>query len=374
MNIKHLLILVVFVLNSCIDTTEEYQSIEVDPKVEGSVLITDLFRNIEVVEINCSDSLYFGDIDFVKSYGDLIFLHDQFQTKSLTVVNTINGTTSQLRKIGRGPGEYLSIDAFAYDEREKLLYIYERGIGFKIYNFPNFELVNKIDYQEYLMNIELISQKMIVFSERMTHENLYEGVQILDLQSLRTSSIDMPNYPATIELSYPNTVTRNHGSIYYASPGPKNFIYKISSQDEYQVLYSITFGKHDIPMEYWLYDEAREFESVFKEKDCATWVKNIIDEKDFISFSFLFKEYGNEKFVIFDKNEKACKTISGIVLQEGGAPLGVPAGTMKNKSVFYVYPEQFIQLFPRPLESGNLKDKLEKCVNNNNPALIICEI
>ncbi|MCU4177867.1 6-bladed beta-propeller [Carboxylicivirga sp. N1Y90] len=372
--IKYIYIIFTIALVSCKPHTSIGKvDIEIDPDVSKKVLLTDLFSDIDVKEIKCSDSLFFGNIDFIKSYGSYIFLQDQFQTKSITVINTLNNNTYQLKKRGKGPGEYLNLDAFTFDEDNQLIYLYERGIGFNIYNFPDFKHIKRIRYNEYLMNIELLEEEMLILSEKNTKEGFYEGVQLLNIENLNQSSFNLPNHSATIELSYPNTITKNVDSLYYASAGYLNKIFMFSGK-KVKEKYSISFGEYNIPEEYWIYDEANKFEEIFAIKECATWIHNFIDASNYISFCYIFNNPSNKHFVYHNLEKNISQNISEFVLDEKGNSIGMPIGTYKNKSVFLIYPEEISEILPNLLIENKLRNHLENCLENNNPALLLCEI
>ncbi|MFV0248826.1 MAG: 6-bladed beta-propeller [Tenacibaculum sp.] len=63
-------------------------------------------------------------------------MYDQYQTKTITIVDTSGKFIAQLNKRGTGPGEYTSIDTFSFDMTKSELITYDRTtMSFIFYSF-----------------------------------------------------------------------------------------------------------------------------------------------------------------------------------------------------------------------------------------------
>lgn len=369
--LKTVLILLFVSLLSCKQETKKNTIVNVDSNISESILLDQLADEIEIISLKHKDSIYWGNIEQVKSYGDLLFFHDQFQTKSITVYNSKGEFVSQLKNRGRGPGQYNGIDAFTYNEKKKQLTIYDRGSKLITYCFPNLQAIQTIDCQDYFMNIELLDNKLLVVGENEKSENEYFGLEFYDCKENTYQSLNLPNNPATIELSYPNTFTKQKGRILYASQGFLTKLFEIRSKKTNQ-LYSIDFGRNKIPEEYWQYKDANMFEEALSKKNSATWVQSVILNRSLLSFYYMYEDIDTFYLAKYDLNTKLTKVYSSIYLQEGYASLGRPIGVSGNYYLFLLYPENIGEYLNLDTKNGQKKwqEKLIKYGKEKNPILL----
>lgn len=319
-------------------TITKIESINIDSSTAESIRLDQLSKNIEICSLSISDSVYWGNIDHIKSSGELLFLHDQFQTKTITIFTSEGKYITQLNKKGRGPGEYNGIDAFTYNEKSKQLTIYDRGAKLMTYSFPELQYVESFKCQDYFMNIEIINDKLLVVGENKKSENEYFGLEFYDFENNRFENLNLPNQPASIELSYPNTLIKQNEKIFYASPGFKTKLFEIDTEDINQ-LYTIDFGKNKISEEYWQQSNARDFESALDKKKCATWVQHLRFNQSILSFYYMYENVENYYFAKYNINTKQSKVYSDIYIQEGYKPIDKPLGVFGDYHLFILYPE-----------------------------------
>lgn len=247
------------------------------------------FESINYIPISLPDSIIVGEINHIKTFGDYYFLHDEMQTKSLTIVNRQGEFITQLRNSGQGPGEISALSAFTFDEKNNRLYVYDREkLQILMFSFPDLSYRGYIDIGKYLMNIEFTGENnLVLVSENVITKSKYEGLMTLDLNTEKIESLAIENKAGSIEMSYPNTFSTQANKLFYAFPDEYTTIYKLNTRIE--PLYRIHFGKNNLPPSVFEQSDFEAFERVMSEDPPkATWVQNIWFSENKMMFSYLF--------------------------------------------------------------------------------------
>ena len=129
------------------------ESITINAEKSISAHLDEITDTIQYISLNLPDAVYIGSIQHIKSYSDYLFIHDPFQTKTITIVDNLGGFIGQLNKVGKGSGEYIGIDAFAFDASRNELIIYDRATSsFIFYSFPDIKHIKTLRKDRYVMN------------------------------------------------------------------------------------------------------------------------------------------------------------------------------------------------------------------------------
>lgn len=314
-------------------------------KIDVGRLVNDYKKiennQIEFIPLYIPDSIYFGAINHIKAYGEYVFLLDESQTNSLTITNRKGEYINQLKKIGNGPGEYESLDAFSYDESKGILSIYDRSrLSIYHYSFPDLEPLGNFLINRYIMNMEYVDSEtiMIISENELDQKGKYEGVLYISNQG-KTLKYDLPigNDVSSIELSYPNTITKIADTIYYAHPYEITTIYKMNKKVE--ALFKIDFGKNKIPEKFWPANEASEFEQSLAEGNKAVWVQNLILSNEHLAFSFLYKEPSTRYFYQMNLEDSSENIYKGYKIPLTTYALPNPIGSDGKNYLSLIYQE-----------------------------------
>jgi hypothetical protein len=297
--------------------------------------------NVNYVPLNIPDTIFFGGIDHIKVYDDMIFLHDEGQTNSVTIINQDGQYITQLKKIGNGPDQYTSLDAFAYDKSKKVLSIYDRSkLSIYHYTFPDLRLINNFLLNRYIMNMEYIDDEtiMIISENEINQKGKYEGVLYISKEGkLLESDLPIGNDVSSIELSFPNTITKISDSTYYAHPHEITTIYKMGKT--VKPIYKIDFGNNKIPEKYWPVDRASEFERSLAEGNKAVWVQNLILNEENLAFSFLYKDPETRYFYYQNFKDSSEHIYKGYNIKNSTYTLPHPIGSNGTDYFSLIYAE-----------------------------------
>ena len=344
------------------ETSTDKSAVKIEVNTSGAENTSLKAANFEVeyLSIALPEAVLTGEISHLKQFGDYLFLHNPDLTKTITITDLKGNYIGQLNSVGRGPGEYTQIAAFTFDEDKEHLIIYDRGQQRLLtYSVPNLEFVTDSRVDRYMMNIEQIDTDFILaFSEEELNATTYEGVITMKNNGSLLSNIDIDANAASMELSYPNTVSLINGEVYYAHPHEITTIYKMTKNGAEEV-FKIDFGNNGIPEKYWARTEADEFESALEEGNKATWVQHFTLNNQLAAFWYMYIDPSNKQLAVYNRQTNEVKSYKQFTIDGTEVELPYPIGTINDKFVSIIYSDE--------LSPENVKDnpELYKAVTEN---------
>ena len=341
-----LLFTILIFLNSCDNKIEKNifigEKINIDMEKSISAYLDEITDTIQYIPLNLPNDIYIGSIQHIKSYSDYLFIHDQFQTKTITIVDNLGEFIGQLNKVGKGPGEYIGIDAFAFDVSRNELIIYDRATAsFIFYSFPDIKHIKTLRKDRYVMNFEVLDKgHWLVISDDEKSKNEYSGIEIWDeTYNVKRKPSNIGNNPASIEISYPNTITFINNKIYYAHPYVYTTLYQIDRENQIPQI-RIDFGKNKIPKKYWNASEADNFETALeKVSPKAVWVQNCLLNNETLSFWLMYGNTSTKHLVIYNRKLKKEYVFSDLRIKNLETKIQYPKGVIGNYYISEIYPE-----------------------------------
>lgn len=371
-----------FVLANCsYDTDKAPNNVyKLNPTNATEIVLSELTTDVRIIQLDMPDSIYFGEIESFKSTGDHMIFHDLFQTKSLTFFNEKGKFEAQLRKEGRGPEDYTSLDTYAFNSKRDLLYIHQRSLFIRAYSFPEFKVLKEYKTDEGLMNIETINDELLLVPERSNSQEKTEGIRLYNPETSKNKRLDIPTYAASMETSYPNTFySYGSDSIIYANPDEITNIYQIS-KNELKHIGGIDFGKFSIPHKFWKLDDFNDFSMAFKEGPKAVWVQNIIVSNNLWTFYFVvynkLGDHDNKHMVVLDPQTTESNIYSKITVTKKGPALPNPIGIHEGYYVVLIYPEFISDYLPNQPDDAapQWQQQLFQQVDSETPTLLLFRI
>ncbi|MGW8121806.1 6-bladed beta-propeller [Roseivirga echinicomitans] len=339
---KKIAILISFVLllTSCKTEQGSEQNIKIDISSFSVDLKEVSDEETVYIPLVLPDSVFFGFVNHIKVYNDLIFLHDEEQTSTLTIFNHKGELINQLNKIGDGPGEYRSVSAFSYSEEDGILTIYGRGkLSLSHFKVPELTHLGTNRVDKYLMNIEYINKNTLVaISEEEMEDEKYEGILYISKEGKVTKKdFSIGRDPSSMELSFHNTMIKTPDGVFYAHPHEITTIYKMG--DIADSIYTIDFEKNKIPARFWPLAEAQQFEQSMEEGNKAVWVQNMILNQDELAFSFLYKDIETRYFYSRSLKDMKSQLYKGYTISNSDYTLPHPIGSDGNNFLSLIYTE-----------------------------------
>ena len=104
--------------------------------------LEDIAKNIECYNLELPTDYYFGEIIDIRTHQDSLLLFHDYYTKQIHLFNAKGKYINNLNNQGRGPGEYLNIEAFTTNQATNQLTVYDH-LGQKLVTsaLPDFKFV-----------------------------------------------------------------------------------------------------------------------------------------------------------------------------------------------------------------------------------------
>ena len=366
-------------LNSCDKRKEKDifigEKINIDVEKSISAYLDEITDTIQYISLNLPSHVYIGSIQHIKSYSDYLFIHDQFQAKTITIVDRSGKFMGQLDRKGKGPGEYIGIDAFAFDVSRNELIIYDRATSsFIFYSFPNIKHIKTLKKDRYIMNFEVLDRgHWLVISDDEKSKKEYSGIEIWDeTHDVKHKPSSIGNHPASIEISYPNTITFINNKIYYAHPYVYTTLYQIDIENQMPQI-RIDFGKNKIPKKYWNASEADNFETALKEgRPKAVWVHNCLLNNETLSFWLMYGNTSTKYLVIYDRKLKKEYVFSDLKIKNLETKIQHTKGVTGNYYISEIYPEDIEGLDIS--KNKKLSEAIAKNKDKLSPVLLLFKL
>lgn len=336
------LVVIAFLLVSGCDTTKpaEITSLLVNAEERREFSLLKMSDSIAVLPLELPDSVFFGEVNRIKVYGDKFFLHDAYQTKTITVVNSEGIYINQLNKKGDGPGEYEDLESFAFNPRTNELVINQRNENLIFYTFPGLEKIRQTNNHTPYMNIDLIEPNFwFAASDDVVDEGNYVGAVKLNYAFEEFSRLDIPLQPVSVEASNSSTVTVRDGNIIYATPSFESIVYLIDSVNTKPIL-KVDFGNNRISEDTWKTLDPEVFHNELINNKRAAGVHNFVLSGDRGSFWYYFGGIETRHLAIFDLSSKATKVFSKITMEGLKMQNPYPVGIYKDFYMIVLYPDQ----------------------------------
>jgi len=290
--------------------------IPIDPTTAEQLKVGDIFE-YSFANITLPDSVYFGNIDHIKSDDRRLYLFDPSKTKTVTILDKNGNYINQLKRIGNGPAEYTQPFAFDIDTNNDHLLLYDRSrLYIHTYKLPSLDLVSTKRIDSYLMNFEVINEGNILTVRDDTKDrNKLFGLEIWnrEFEVVKNEISDMRN--AVIELSYPSSIGQSRSALLYAHPF--NGLISSIGPTGLTPQFKLDFGKWEIPEKLYSIEDAIPFERALRKNKYALWTR----------------------FLIHDLSTGKQKNYKNIEFYNNGLKLPIPLGLEDDTYITLIWPK-----------------------------------
>ncbi|WP_339695669.1 6-bladed beta-propeller [uncultured Roseivirga sp.] len=368
--IKVSLLIFSLMINGCqpkSEVDENIIKISVSPASADIILIKDVFPDYRALNIEMPDSVFFGNIEQIKSDNKRVYLLDPFQTKTLTILDKEGKFINQLKRVGKGPGEYSSPYAFAVDEVADELIIYDRGkLEFLTYKLPSLEFVKSKKVNALLMNFELLDKDhFLVTRDDSKNKSLLYGLEIWsrEYEVKKDQISDMRN--AVIELSYHSTIGQSDNNILYAHPftGVISTVNPSGLKQEFD----LDFEEWEVPEDLYEMDEATRFEEALTRNKYVLWTRFPLKFNNKLTFWYMYgSDIDTYHLLVYDLNSSKYQSYSEILFEDSSFKVPMPLGTDNDQYVSLVWPENIdTENIPE-----NMRTIFQNSLNSELPILL----
>lgn len=338
--------------------------------------LKDYASDIKAIPIVLPDSIFFGEISFVKKSNGQYFLLDREITSSITIIDEQGNYVNQLKRYGGGPEEYENIENFALSDNNELI-VYDRArLRVNYYSLPGLEYIRSYKVEDYWMGLELIDENtLLVVNDSDTDEGGYKGVQIVNASNWSVKDERFGDYPMAIEASFEQAITKNSNVIYYSRPGEKTIIYRVT-KDGFTSIAELDFGKSAMDQKYWQLTEIGDFMRRMNQEEKVASAYAFVESEMAYSFWYMYKSRSTHYVSIYDKVSGKLKTLKRLEVEGLNHPLSYPTGITEGEYLHVVYPQNMNKDF---LEDDTNKDNplyraSKKVSQRDNPVLLVYKL
>lgn len=214
-------ILYLLIVSLCVFSCDSKKSevIQINMSIEGdSKSFCDLIDVNKFIKLETSKESLIGTINKVKIVKDKIFIHD-IKTQSIVIFSYPKGRfISKINSIGNGPGEFLNIDSFDVNVKEKYIEILDTNLK-KVFKY-DFDggFINYKNIPFYANSFSYINDSEYLFtklSSIVNNEFDYEILLANDRMKLTNKLLKLEN-STSIGVAQGNQISKlDDGSVLY---------------------------------------------------------------------------------------------------------------------------------------------------------------
>lgn len=271
----------------------EEESIVVEIANDSHLLFSKVFEQVDYIPLETTDSALVGVVERFRVFDDKVCL---LCDKSMLLFDSRTGRSSlNLSKLGNAPGEYKSLyDMYVdketgivelLDRSDRKLYKYSLGGTFiETVELPSlpFSFIPDEEAFYWLYNnnwpTEEVKSKLLLFNA----VNKRVCGEYFPIDS------HLANYYFVVEGN--NFVRRGDETLFYFSPSEK--IYSLRGKEAPAPVYSVDFGRHAVPEEFYErnFADIMEFSAEATKRGYVYFINNFAANNDYVQLSFFSKE------------------------------------------------------------------------------------
>jgi hypothetical protein len=374
-----------FLILSCqssIKKTETGGTIVVDIDNVKKLRFSDLFDKVDYIPLETNDSFLIGTVERLRIFEDEICL---LSDKSLLIFDAKTGKGNlELSKLGSGPGEYQSLyDVFIdksmgrielLDMNAKRIQSYDlkgKFLNSIVLPFASFSFVKETDDTYWFYNNQLSSD---VTQSKVVYYDVNKGDVV---KAYFPIDKHLSSYFFVVE---GNNFIKDKSGVFYFSC-PSNSIYHLDGNSEPETVFTIDFGQHAVPQEFYdrHFTDIMEFSQEANKREYVYFINNFSCNSDYVFLSF----FVNGKCFWSLHEIKAGRTYTASLLEDdfnfsNDLSLdyrNIPCVLTDEYLYFLVSSEQFLSLKWKTGDEGS-----ESMANRygldeqSNPILVKCKL
>ena len=365
---------------SCTKTNpSDIPLVSVDVSKAQVCYLEDIAENIECYNLELPTDYYFGEIVDILPHQDSLLLFHDYYTKQIHLFNAQGKYINHLNRQGRGPGEYLDIEAFTTNQATNQLTVYDH-LGQKLitYTLPDFKFVKQQRSPKSLMALTALSEDVFftVSDEDEGRQSIVcDGAAFYNTKKNKFTACDIPNDYMTVCLSYPRTLSYTDQKYYYVCPYEYSTLYEFNEK-EVTLILNFHFGNKNLPKKLWKSNDVLAFEEIVEDNAYALMPQYFLKQDSMCSFFFFNGSPQHSCMAISPMRANATpKVIKQIKLKGIKTLIEIKSsGVLNNKYVCLLYPYQCKIDEEAILESPvsqMIYEKLQQTQDEGTPILLL---
>lgn len=310
-----------------------------------------IFKNPYIIGLEETSNSRIGVINKIVLDDSLLFVLDADMSKQIVIYNNEGKYIKSIRKIGRAESEYISLNDFSINQKDKQIYLLCDKRKILVYDFEgNFIKIMKPKFSA--INIEYSDGRFYFVSEDKNTGSLIVADKNLNITHSHFPNKDNKLFHRLIHPLQKN----NDGTVTYMRYLDNN-IYRLDRDGNMDILYSIDFGNKSMERD----EMSATNEDVSKEtqREKRGRIKYFVDGEKYAFIVFF--EQGQPCLSLYDKETKESKSYKITSVKDSNTnDMVMP--------IEYYTGNGFIEVFSRDLISEK-KINNKNIVSGNNPLI-----
>lgn len=353
--------------------------IVINDQINKGVELEQVAKEIRLVSLDIPDSIFFGEINSIKTVNGKMYLLDQSQTQTITIIDSNGEFFGQLNNRGEGPGQYDVIHDFSIDEQGRTIIIYDRNsFEFLFYDLETLSFLKAIKSSKTFMSFEVIDvNKWLTISDSRQADNSLVGVEIINSHTLSTiETLFKDASRISIQASESIFLTKNKDVLYYALPDFQTTLYAFDNGKINNRLV-IDFGSSNVDIE--IMNQSRgEFIKHLSDKDRSIAAHFFIIDNNKAGFWFMRGGFRNQLFAEYEFTDGTINVYSGLTHPALKEILPPARGVTENEYIHLLYPNQLDDIFLKNSKESSFFETIgrnfDSIVKSENPLLLLYKL
>lgn len=334
-------------------------------KLSTSTLVdSSLFKRCDIIRLETNDDSFLREISRIYKTNENIFILDKTLNK-LSVFDIHGNYQHKIENIGNGPHEYISLMDFCLDENNKeIILLCDRP--YKIMKFKyDGQFVNETRLNELFRNI--VIDNGYIYCNRnesnLSKTNKHE-IYYLSGDGKKHGNI-LERIENITNKTYHTGSSLNKSKHVYYTRRFDNKIYRITNS-ELKEVYTLDFGKFNIPEDLSQEDNLKEFRRECEDK------KYIYSITEFVENEHYFIFLTNQAICVYDKNKETFTgypTIKNASLEIESNSF-FANGNDKNSIIITINPAMLYMLKEFIGDNENITRLFDSVKEDDNPILL----
>lgn len=316
--INFFILLIIGLLYSCSSTRQKDEEIgkriPIAIEENSRIKFSDVFEQVDYIPLETTEASLVGIVERFRIFDDKVCL---VCDKSLLLFNAVTGQSiSRISKLGSAPGEYQSLYDVSVCEDGNIALLDMNKRKIRKYDMDG-HFVDALDLPSMSFSFFANGQDDYwLYNNNMSSKKIKSKVVHYDASK---EVVKDQHFPIDIHLaSYffvvegNNFAKRQNDLLFFSCPSEK--IYSLKVGEEPSVAYTIDFGKHAIPQDFYnnSYADIMSFAAEANKRGYVYFVNNFSANDRYIQLSFSLDKtvYWN----IYAENEE--KSYTGCILQD----------------------------------------------------------
>lgn len=386
-------ILALFLILSVNCSGEEKINVEriisLNPDNTTEVSLNEFAVNVEFLNLSSDNETYIGDITNIQITDDRIYTLDTFGARGLYIFDREGIPLHIINDYGKGPGEFIGPSAFAIDDSNNQIILYDAGNNkLLFYNKEDYEFLFEEILSFFPETFTVTENNFLFYLNNIPNE--YDSNFIITNKDLKVVGTELPIKETMLgyHFFYPFNFSSSDERVYFFAPSD----YYIYTTDRDHVSFreyiNVDFGDRSLPNSFYK-EQANNQSRLAEIGESAYNISNYFETDSFIFFVY---KSGKRSFHYYIESKKSGRIIhtehSKLLGLEMTGPIPWwPIGALNNKLIWHQHPmvlRSFINSKKNEYTEGEwenfnvrnneLMEFSQTITDEENPYLIIMEI